>query len=112
MERLREVGTLRAFGTRRPGVLLMLLFEGLILGIGGAIVGCAAGSAVSGLINVLGGITMPPQPGTSAAFRIFFTPDASKFFANAGWVLAAAVAGAFFPGMLASRRKIAELLRA
>jgi len=112
MERLREVGTLRAFGTRRPRVLLMLLFEGFILGASGAIVGCVAGGALSGLINVLGGITMPPQPGTTAALRIFFTPEFSKFFANGGWVLAAAVAGAFFPGMLASRRKIADLLRA
>jgi len=112
MERLREVGTLRAFGTRRPRVLLMLLFEGLALGVGGAFAGCCAGGAVSGLINVLGGITMPPQPGTSEAFRILFTPEFSKFFANAGWVLVAAVVGAVFPGMLASRRKIAELLRA
>lgn len=112
MERLREIGTLRAFGTRRPRVLFMLLFEGLVLGLGGALVGCCAGGAISGLINVLGGITMPPQPGTSEAFRIFFTPEIAKFFANAGWVLAAAVAGALFPGMLASRRKIAELLRA
>jgi putative ABC transport system permease protein len=112
MERLREVGTLRAFGTRRPRVVLMLLFEGLILGVGGAIAGCLAGGGVSGLINVLGGITMPPQPGTSQAFRILFTPEVSKYFANAGWVLAASAAGALFPGMLASRRKIAELLRA
>ncbi|HVP18058.1 MAG TPA: FtsX-like permease family protein [Spirochaetia bacterium] len=112
MERLREVGTLRAFGTRRPRVLFMLVFEGLILGIGGALIGCLAGAAVSGLINVLGGITMPPQPGTSSAFRILFTPEVSKFFANAGWVLAASLVGALFPGMLASRRKIADLLRA
>ena len=112
MERLREMGTLRAFGTRRPRVLFMLLFEGLILGIGGALIGCLAGSAISGLINGLGGITMPPQPGTSSAIRIFFTPEVSKFFANAGWVLVASVAGALFPGMLASRRPIADLLRA
>ncbi|MGA2477639.1 MAG: FtsX-like permease family protein [Spirochaetia bacterium] len=112
MERLREMGTLRAFGTRRPQMLFMLLFEGLILGIGGALIGCLAGSAVSGLINALGGITMPPQPGTSSAIRILFTPEVSKFFANAGWVLVASVAGALFPGMLASRRPIADLLRA
>ncbi len=112
MERLREVGTLRAFGTRRPRVLLMLLFEGLILGLGGALIGCLAGGGLSGLINVLGGVTMPPQPGTSSAFKILFTPEVSKFFANAVWVLVASIAGAFFPGMLASRRNIADLLRA
>ena len=112
MERLREMGTLRAFGTRRPRVLLMLLFEGLILGLGGALIGCLAGGGLSGLINVFGGITMPPQPGTSSAFKILFTPEASKFFANAVWVLAASIIGSLFPGMLASRRNIADLLRA
>ena len=112
MERLREVGTLRAFGTRRPRVLLMLLFEGLILGLGGALIGCLAGGGLSGLINVLGGVTMPPQPGTSSAFKILFTPEVSKFFANAAWVLVASIVGALFPGMLASRRNIADLLRA
>jgi len=112
MERLREVGTLRAFGARRRGVVSMLLVEGLVLGIWGALIGCLAGGALSALINVLGGVTMPPQPGTSSALRIFFTPEVSKFFSNAGWVLAASIAGALFPGLLASRRAIAELLRA
>ena len=112
MERLREVGTLRAFGTRRPGVLSMLVFEGLILGVAGALVGCLAGGAASGLINLLGGITMPPQPGTSSTIHIFFTPETSKFIANASWILAASAVGALFPGMFASRKPIADLLRA
>jgi len=112
MERLREVGTLRAFGTRRGRLLLMFVLEGFVLGVGGAAAGALAGGGLSGLINLFGGITMPPQPGTSSAFRILFTPQTTNFFANAVWVLAASVVGAFFPGMLASRRRIADLLRA
>ena len=112
MERLREVGTLRAFGTRRRQVLSLLVTEGAVLGITGAVVGCLAGGGVSALINVLGGITMPPQPGTSQAFRILFTPQIARFFSNAIWVLAASAVGALFPGMLASRRVIADLLHA
>ncbi len=112
LERLREIGSLRAFGTRRSQILLMLLFEGLFLGIAGAVVGCMAGGGLSGLINAFGGISMPPQPGMSSAFRIFFTPGARTFFANGIWVLAASTAGALFPGMLYSRKGIAELLRA
>ena len=112
MERLREMGTLRAFGTRRPSVLSMLLFEGLILGATGALIGSLAGGAASGLVNLVGGITMPPPPGTSSVIHILFTPEKSKFVTNAAWILAASTAGAFFPGMLASRQKIADLLRA
>jgi putative ABC transport system permease protein len=112
LERLREIGSLRAFGTRRSQILLMFLFEGLFLGITGAVVGCMAGGGLSGLINAFGGISMPPQPGMSSALRIFFTPGAKTFFANGIWVLAASTAGALFPGMLSSRKGIAELLRA
>ncbi|HEY9594201.1 MAG TPA: ABC transporter permease, partial [Spirochaetia bacterium] len=39
-ERLREMGALRAFGVRRPRLLSLLLFEGLLLGLAGAFVGC------------------------------------------------------------------------
>jgi putative ABC transport system permease protein len=112
LERLREIGSLRAFGTRRRQVLLMFLFEGLILGIVGAAVGCVAGGGVAGLINALGGISMPPQPGLSSALRIFFTPGAGTFLSNGLWVFTASVVGALVPGLLSSRRKIAELLRA
>ncbi|MGA2380061.1 MAG: FtsX-like permease family protein [Spirochaetia bacterium] len=112
LERLREIGSLRAFGTRRAQILLMFLFEGLFLGIAGAVVGCMAGGGLSGLINAFGGISMPPQPGMSSALRIFFTPGAKTFLANGIWVLAASTAGALFPGMLSSRKGIAELLRA
>jgi putative ABC transport system permease protein len=90
----------------------MFLFEGLFLGIAGAVVGCMAGGGLSGLINAFGGISMPPQPGMSSALRIFFTPGAKTFLANGIWVLAASTAGALFPGMLSSRKGIAELLRA
>ncbi|MGA2640918.1 MAG: FtsX-like permease family protein, partial [Spirochaetia bacterium] len=107
LERLREIGSLRAFGTRRVQILLMFLFEGLFLGIVGAVVGCIVGGGLAGLINAFGGISMPPQPGMSSALRIFFTPGAKTFFANAVWVLAASTAGALFPGILSARRGIA-----
>ena len=55
LERLREIGSLRAFGTRRVHVLFMLLFEGLFLGIIGAVVGCIAGGGLAALINAFGG---------------------------------------------------------
>ncbi|HET6487809.1 MAG TPA: FtsX-like permease family protein, partial [Spirochaetia bacterium] len=112
MERLREIGTLRAFGSQRRRVLLMFLFEGLVLGIAGAVIGCLAGGGLSWLIGALGGITMPAQPGTSSGFKVLFTPQTSRFVANGLCVLVVSVVAAVFPGMLASRRRIADLLRA
>jgi putative ABC transport system permease protein len=111
LERLREIGTLRAFGTKRFRILVMFMLEGLILGVCGAFIGGVAGAGVSALINAGGGLTMPPQPGTSGALTILFTPELSTFFMNGVWVLLASMAGALLPGMLSSRRIIAELLR-
>ena len=112
IERYREIGTLRAFGTRRRQLLVMLMVEGLILGLAGAAAGSLAGGGASGLINALGGLHMPPEPGMSTSgITVSFTPKLSSFFGNGIWLLAASLAAALFPGMLALCRTAAELLR-
>jgi putative ABC transport system permease protein len=112
IERYRELGTLRAFGTRRRELLAMLLAEGLILGLAGSAAGFLAGGGASGLINALGGLPMPPEPGMSTAgITVSFTPQLSSFFGNGIWLVVASLAAALFPGMLSIRRTAAELLR-
>ena len=112
IERYRELGTLRAFGTRRRELLAMLLAEGLILGLAGSAAGFLAGGGASGLINALGGLPMPPEPGMSTAgITVSFTPQLASFFGNGAWLVAASLAAALFPGMLSVRRTAAELLR-
>jgi len=113
LERYREIGTLRAFGTRRRQVLVMLVVEGLLLGAAGAALGYLAGAGMSALINVLGGVRMPPEPGMSTAgITIRFTPQAADLVGNVLWLLAAAAAAALVPALLSQRRPAAELLRA
>ena len=55
-ERMREWGTLRAVGTRKNTVLLLVVLEGCFLGILGAALGVALGFGVSLLINQAGGL--------------------------------------------------------
>jgi putative ABC transport system permease protein len=112
LERLREIGTLRAFGTRRPQVIAMLVVEGVLLGVGGAVAGSALGWLGTELFNLSGGLTLPPQPGISDPLTILFTPDPGHALANGLWVLAAAAAGAWFPAHFASQRMTSELLKA
>jgi putative ABC transport system permease protein len=112
IERYREIGTLRAFGTRKRQLLVMLLVEGLILGVAGATAGFLAGGGASGLIDALGGLPMPAEPGMSTAgITVSFTPRLSSFLGNGIWLLAASLVAAFFPGMLSLRRTAAELLK-
>jgi len=52
-ERTREIGTLRAIGMYRGGVLWMFLLESLLLGLFSAIGGAIAGSLVAAGINAM-----------------------------------------------------------
>ena len=111
LERLREIGTLRAFGTRRGGVIRLLVSEGTLLGVLGAVAGTLVGWAATAAFNLAGGVTMPTQPGMTEPLTIFFRPDPGHALANGLWVIAAAV-GSWFPAHLATRRLPADLLRA
>jgi len=112
MERYREIGTLRAFGTKRPGLLAMLACEGFFLGLAGTVAGTLAGAAASGFVNVLGGIEMAAEPGMSiASLTIFFTPKVENLVVNGLALLFASVLAALLPGMRSQRLTIAEQLR-
>jgi putative ABC transport system permease protein len=52
-ERTREIGTLRAIGMQRTGVLWMFLLESLMLGFFGTLVGAVMGFAVATGLNAL-----------------------------------------------------------
>ena len=52
-ERTREIGTLRAIGMQRGGVLWMFLLESMLLGLFSAIAGAAFGAAIASGINGL-----------------------------------------------------------
>lgn len=52
-ERTREIGTLRAIGMQRRGVLRLFLLETLLLGVGATVVGALLGAAVAAGINGL-----------------------------------------------------------
>jgi putative ABC transport system permease protein len=52
-ERTREIGTLRAIGMQRGGVLWMFLLESIMLGLFGTVAGAALGLAVATGLNAL-----------------------------------------------------------
>jgi putative ABC transport system permease protein len=112
IERYRELGTLRAFGTRRPRLLLLLALEGLFLGAAGALLGTMVGAGLSVAINAAGGLTMPAQPGMSVdTVTILFTPRLDAFGQNGVALLFASIVAALLPGTMSFRRTIAELLK-
>ena len=61
MERVTEIGTLRALGLRRSAIRRLFVAEGLVLGTLAATVGVALGGAISAGINGAGLTWIPPS---------------------------------------------------
>lgn len=110
LERVGEIGTLMAMGTKRKAVISIFLLEGLILGIIGGAIGVGAGYISASVISWIG-IPMPPPPGATIYWtaKIKIVPSILVFsFAMA---VSAAVISSCFPAFKASRLEIAEALR-
>jgi putative ABC transport system permease protein len=104
-ERTREIGSLRAIGMPRSGVLRMFLIETTLLGIFGACVGVALGSAVATAINAVH-IHVP------ISVQLFLMRDTlvltlePRALLNAILLITAVTAAAaFYPSLRAARLK-------
>lgn len=108
-ERMEEIGTIRAIGTKRHQVFLLLIQEGLILGILGGLIGIASGWGVGYLINQLH-VTYTP-PSMSEPVRLYVALVISNGFIPFFIVVISAVLSALYPAIKASRLNIVEMLR-
>lgn len=111
LERLRETGTVRAFGVPQNAVLLQFVLEGLLLGAVGSGLGTLLGLGVCGVLNLVGGVAVP-APGMSGPIDVLFTPSSAHFLENIFFLTAAAGLGAFLTALWSTRQSTAALLRA
>jgi len=109
-ERFREIGTLRAIGQTRSGVIKMFLCEGMVIGILGGIFGGIAGILLAWCINTVGGITVPAPPGMSIGYTALIKPDWNIFLYAFLTAFSAATLSSFYPAWLASRINIIKAL--
>ena len=72
LERTRELGTLRAIGTSRPQVAVLLVAEATWLGLAGAALGAAAAILSAALIESAH-VQLPPPPGASSPMLLELT---------------------------------------
>ena len=110
LERIAEIGTIMALGTRRRGILKLFLCEGLALGIIGGIIGVTSGIFITYLISKIG-IPMPPAP--NITFEWFSRPMIVPSMAVFAFMLSVitSLASSLYPAYKASRLEIAEALR-
>lgn len=110
-ERFREIGTLRAIGERRVGIMKLFLSEGFIIGVVGGLLGMVAGIIAAKIINLAGGIDIAPPPGISTGYTAFITPDFIYFVWSFAVSVLASVGASIYPAYKASRIDIVKALQ-
>lgn len=112
MERYREIGTLRAIGTKRNRIMLLFIFEGSIIGMLGGILGVLLGYVSAYFINnVIGGVYIPPPPGRSSGYYAMFTPAISYAISLVLTSCLVSFLASVYPAYKAAKMKIADALR-
>jgi len=108
-ERTREIGTLRAIGTRPSGILRMFLAEGVAI----AIVGCLAGTLFALIVRAAlnaSGIILPPPPGATHGMPIQVRFYPLAYAAGLAAMIGTMGLASYFPARRASRISIVEAL--
>jgi putative ABC transport system permease protein len=108
-ERMNEIGTIRAIGTKRHQVFAQLTQEGLILSLIAGVIGIAGGWLAGYLINIANLTYTPPSVSEPVVFYIdlALANGITPFFL----VVAATVMSAIIPAAKAARLNVVEVLR-
>lgn len=110
-ERMREIGTIRAIGTKRAQVFAMFLSEGVLLGVIGGLVGLGLGVGIGFFINSLGLSYMPPVPGADEPIPFRIALGLNTLLWPFLIALTSTLISTLYPAWRAGRIAIAEALR-
>ena len=104
MERVAEVGTMRAIGAQRAFILLLFMLETMVLGAAAGLAGALLGVGVVELLSAIG------IPATNDVMRFLYAgprlrPDwsASNVLFGLGVILIVSVASTLYPALVATR---------
>jgi putative ABC transport system permease protein len=101
LERVREIGVLRATGMSRRQVWAMVVIEAGILGVAGAFIGALLGVIVGGLLVAL----------SSGGFSLAFDPPWASILLAVVFGVLISVTAALYPAGVASRQSIVVALQ-
>ena len=110
-ERTAESGALRAIGAKQRTIMSMFLSEGLFIGLFGGGVGVLLSLAISWVVEIIGGIPMPPPPAMSKGYQTFFLMTPAVLIEAFALSSTAALASSIYPAWAASRVNIVEALQ-
>lgn len=108
-ERTREIGTQLAVGTSRIRLLVNFLYEGLVIGIFGGLLGLVIAYLLATLVNH-SGISMPPPPGSTSGYPLNVDIVPEIFSGVFVLIALTTVISTIVPALKASRMKIVDAL--
>lgn len=111
VERTVEIGTLRAIGLRRSGILRLFLCEGVVLGVVGAAIGLLCALLIAYLINHSGMTWTPPGYVYPYLILIRIWQDLNLLFGSVIGLILVAIFSAWWPANRASKLMIVDALR-
>jgi putative ABC transport system permease protein len=111
VERTVEIGTLRAMGTRRGGIQLLFICEGLLLGLTGAAAGVAVALLLAFAVNHSGIAWTPPARVDSIALTVRVWGAWSQIALTFASLAVLASLSAWLPARNAARMSIVDALR-
>jgi len=109
-ERMREIGTIRAMGTKRRGVLSLFLIEGLILGALGGALGLAFGIIAAKLLSIKG-IYIPPPPTMTEGYTALINVVPKDLIFAFSLAVGTSLVSSIYPAFKAARLKVVDALR-
>lgn len=110
-ERIREIGTLRAIGTTQLGIIKLFITEGVLIGIIGGLLGVFAGILTAYIINIAGGIYIPPPPLMNRGYVALILIVPKIVIYAFLMIVSVSFLSSIYPAYHASRLKIVEALR-
>ena len=104
MERVTEIGTMRAIGARRGFVMVMFVLEMLVLGV---IAGALGSGLGGGIVGWLGQVGIPATDDVTRFLfsgpRLFPTVSAAHLLGGLVTILIVAIISTLYPALIATR---------
>ncbi|MGD0282692.1 MAG: FtsX-like permease family protein [Dissulfurispiraceae bacterium] len=110
MERTHEIGTLRAMGVKKRGITVQFVLEGALLGLIGATLGLAVGTAVAHIVNHAGLTWQPPGQAFPTPLKVLTRGVGHLMFGIWIGLGALSTIAAWVPAHRAARLKIVDAL--
>jgi putative ABC transport system permease protein len=110
LERAGEFGTMRALGNTSWDVFRLVVMEGALMGMLGALMGVALGVGLAWIISAVG-IPMPPPPNSNLEYTASITIVPSVIVGAFFVGLVATILASIVPALRVSRLPVVEALR-